>query len=46
MHGFGTYDYGDGNIYKGNFLKDKKHGKGKYKYKNGVIFKGNFENNL
>ncbi len=31
-HGTGSYIYMNGNIYEGEWARDKKHGKGKYVY--------------
>ena len=32
MHGKGTYEYGNGDIYAGDFVDDKKHGYGLFQY--------------
>lgn len=43
-HGHGTGYYSNGNIYEGEWVKDKKHGKGKYTFYNGDIYIGEFKN--
>ena len=35
--------YGNGEVYRGNWLKDKKHFKGKMKYANGLIEEGQWK---
>lgn len=37
-------NYGNGDFYKGEWLKDKKHGKGFYKWENGNTYKGDWRN--
>ena len=39
-HGFGTYDYKNGDKYVGTFKSDKKHGQGTYTYNNGKVKEG------
>ena len=36
--------YNNGDIYKGNWINDKKEGNGKMIYKNGYIYEGNWKN--
>ena len=44
--GYGTMNYNDGNLYKGNFKNDKREGKGILTYTNGDIYDGEWENDL
>ena len=43
-HGYGIYNYDDGDIYEGEWIDDKRHGYGKFKYQNGLVYEGEFVN--
>ena len=42
MHGAGTYTWGNGDAYAGQFENDKMSGKGTYAYANGARYSGEF----
>lgn len=44
--GEGEIKYGDGCIYKGKIIKNKKEGEGKMKWVNGCNYEGNFKNDI
>ena len=44
--GIGTYNYGDGVKYEGEFKEGKKHGNGKYWFSNGDTYEGGYLNGL
>ena len=41
-HGFGTYEYANGDEYSGDWVDNLKQGKGVFKYADGSYFKGEF----
>eukprot|EP00794_Sanderia_malayensis_P018091 gene18091-19898_t len=43
-HGKGIYRFDNGDIYEGEWKKDKKHGLGEYRFNDGKILNGYFEN--
>jgi hypothetical protein len=42
MHGFGTYYFPDGAVYKGNWKANEFSGLGLYEFPNGTIYEGEF----
>ena len=40
MHGLGTYQWGDGRLYHGNYVLDKKNGYGIYVWADGRAYLG------
>ena len=46
MHGEGEYTWGDGRMYKGSYLNDKKHGFGEYTWNDGRKYIGNYHPSL
>lgn len=43
MHGKGTYEYGNGDIYTGDFVDNKKHGYGLFQYGQFSIYTNRFK---
>ena len=41
----GVYKHNNGNVYKGDFKRNKRKGKGTLTYKNGDVYKGEFKDN-
>jgi 1-phosphatidylinositol-4-phosphate 5-kinase len=46
MDGYGHYDFCNGQIYEGNYVKDQKQGYGSYFFENGAVYKGEFWANV
>jgi hypothetical protein len=44
QNGYGTYKFGDGGLYEGNFQNGLENGNGVLKYPSGSIYKGEFKN--
>ena len=42
MHGKGTYVWGDGRSYEGEYFEDRKHGFGIYKWSDGRVYEGDW----
>ena len=42
-HGMGTFTYGNGDTYYGNYKMDSKMGFGEYKFKNGNSYQGGWK---
>jgi len=46
MEGYGTFRYANGDVYTGNFIKNKPHGRGLVMYKNENIYDGEWSEGL
>lgn len=42
----GPFKYGDGSIYLGHMLNNKRYGRGKFLFKNGSLFEGYWKNDV
>jgi hypothetical protein len=42
MHGYGTYNFGNGDRYSGDWREGSRHGKGDYTFRNGCRYSGEF----
>jgi hypothetical protein len=40
MHGYGTYNFGNGDRYSGDWREGSRHGKGDYTFRNGCRYSG------
>lgn len=45
MHGFGVYNFGNGDVYKGDWKEGSRHGRGEYSFVNGCIYIGDWRDN-
>lgn len=45
MHGFGTYNFGNGDRYTGDWREGSRHGKGDYAFRNGCRYSGEWKDN-
>lgn len=45
MHGFGTYNFGNGDRYTGDWREGSRHGKGDYTFRNGCRYSGEWKDN-
>ncbi|KNC47786.1 uncharacterized protein AMSG_04013 [Thecamonas trahens ATCC 50062] len=43
-HGFGTFTYASGAVYKGSWRANVKHGRGVFAFEDGTVFDGTFDN--
>ena len=46
MHGFGTFKWPDGRIYRGNYALDAKEGHGVFEWPDGRRYEGNWHNGV
>jgi hypothetical protein len=42
MHGYGTYNFGNGDRYSGDWREGSRHGKGDYTFRNGCRYSGKY----
>jgi hypothetical protein len=42
MHGYGTYNFGNGDRYSGDWREGSRHGKGDYTFRNGCRYSGEY----
>ena len=46
MHGYGTFTWPNGRIFKGNYVEDVKTGYGEFAWPDGREYKGNWANGV
>ena len=45
IQGYGRYQYKNGNVYVGSFVKSMREGRGKITYCDGTVYEGEYHNN-